>query len=60
MNSNGVSSDGPKRKVALITGITGQVSSLKFNYIFQDGSYLAEFLLSMNYIVTIIEITNRL
>ncbi|CAH8665275.1 unnamed protein product [Schistosoma bovis] len=40
MNSNGVSSDGPKRKVALITGITGQ-----------DGSYLAEFLLSMNYIV---------
>ncbi|CAH8631030.1 unnamed protein product [Schistosoma mattheei] len=40
MNSNGMSSDGPKRKVALITGITGQ-----------DGSYLAEFLLSMNYIV---------
>ncbi|VDP45406.1 unnamed protein product [Schistosoma mattheei] len=26
MNSNGMSSDGPKRKVALITGITGQVS----------------------------------
>ncbi|CAH8671914.1 unnamed protein product [Schistosoma haematobium] len=40
MNGNSVSSDGPKRKVALITGITGQ-----------DGSYLAEFLLSMNYIV---------
>ncbi|CAH8673633.1 unnamed protein product [Schistosoma rodhaini] len=40
MNNNGVSCDGLKRKVALITGITGQ-----------DGSYLAEFLLSMNYIV---------
>ncbi|CAH8872695.1 unnamed protein product [Trichobilharzia szidati] len=32
--------DAPRRKVALITGITGQ-----------DGSYLAEFLLSKNYIV---------
>ncbi|CAH8659559.1 unnamed protein product [Schistosoma margrebowiei] len=40
MDSNCMGSNGPKRKVALITGITGQ-----------DGSYLAEFLLSMNYIV---------
>ena len=30
----------PKKKIALITGITGQ-----------DGSYLAEFLLSKDYIV---------
>ncbi|CAH8637190.1 unnamed protein product [Heterobilharzia americana] len=35
-----INGDGPKKKVALITGITGQ-----------DGSYLAEFLLSKNYIV---------
>ena len=40
-SSSGASGDSPRRKVALITGITGQ-----------DGSYLAEFLLEKGYEVS--------